>query len=552
MAIGKAPSYRGPLHEEFEPVLAATAGQQHRTITGNPTNASLADPQAWRTLGIQVSDIVKVPGGQQASWEQLKHNFIQRCSMQMPDTAFIVGLNSLQMETVGKLQTYAFILDVQSDQLTEFLETYDVTDSWISAFNVPKPETDHLMVGAPTMRVVQPPYDEHDKDLQVVARVSVLHEGPSLGSLHAYTTACHKAWSKQVFREELERSVDAGKHHPHSCMLQLAPGCRAHTYIIATSMPCMQVKCKTLHGTQNSLCQTACKTWACNQTNLAYNYIIAQSVCLLLVLNAGMAPRGVLLQALSQPLPHNTELHHITHAHPTGHVRLFFYSKAAAQKVRQTDYVTLGVIGGDEMRLTPRSDVHPTGKRTWINAIVSSNLPGTDFAKPSMLVQHFQLLSTTAEQMGTGMGSNGRLKTVQPKLYFYDNASQVLDSSQVFIENVLSIFFAPMGTSFEEMAEEELAQGEASSAACCQQTPSQHRSASQAAGKGSSKTQLAARRCCTVLMPCLVWAEPPTTAAGPLKQGQGARQWWRGQNGKLSTQPQAVKVHGNSSHHPYG
>ena len=45
MAAGKAPSYRGPLHEEIETVLAAAAGRQHRTITGNPTNASLADPQ---------------------------------------------------------------------------------------------------------------------------------------------------------------------------------------------------------------------------------------------------------------------------------------------------------------------------------------------------------------------------------------------------------------------------------------------------------------------------------------------------------------------------
>ena len=78
----------------------------------------------------------------------------------MPDTAFTVRPNSLQMEKFGKTQTYTFILDVQRDQLPEFLETFDVTDSWISVYNVPKSETDQLMVGAPTIRVVQPPYDE--------------------------------------------------------------------------------------------------------------------------------------------------------------------------------------------------------------------------------------------------------------------------------------------------------------------------------------------------------------------------------------------------------
>ena len=458
MAAGKAPFYRGPLHEEFETVLAATAGRQHRTITGNPTNASLADPQALRTLGIQVSDIVKVQGGQQASWEQLKHDFIQRCSMQMPDSTFIVRPNSLQMENLGKLQTYTFILDVQRDQLPEFLETFDVIGSWISAYSVPKPKTDQLMVGAPTVRVVQPPYDERDRDFQVVARVSVLHEGPGLSSsdLQAFATACHKAWSKQVFREGLEMGVQAGRHHPLACTPQMATKCRAHACIVPTCTQYMLVKCRTLHGTHNNWCQTACKPWVRNEINLAYSNMHIQSSCLLLVLNAGMAPPGALLQALNQPLLHNMELHHITHANTTGHVRLFFFSKAAAQKVRQADYVTLGVIGGHQMKLTPKIDIHPAEKQTWRNAIVSSNLPGSEFAKPSMVFRHFQLLTTTASVMGTGMGNNSRLKTGQPKLYFYNKTGQVLDPSQVSVENVLSLFFAPMGTSFEEMSEAEL------------------------------------------------------------------------------------------------
>ena len=136
--------------------------------------------------------------------------------------------------------------------------------------------------------------------------------------------------------------------------------------------------------------------------------------------HAEIAPEEALLEAINQPLLHNMELHHISHAHTTGHVRLFFYSKAAAEKVRQADHLTLGVIGGHEMKLTPRKDITPAGKPTWHHAIVSSNLPGPDFAKPSMLLPHFQLLTTTALSMGTGMASNGRIRTEQPQLYFYE------------------------------------------------------------------------------------------------------------------------------------
>ena len=82
------------------------------------------------------------------------------------------------MEAVGKLQTYTFILDVQSEHLPEFWEVFELTHSWISAFTVLAPKAGQLVIGAPTVRVIQPPYDERNKDLQVVVKVNVMHESP--------------------------------------------------------------------------------------------------------------------------------------------------------------------------------------------------------------------------------------------------------------------------------------------------------------------------------------------------------------------------------------
>ena len=52
----------------------------------------------------------------------------------------------------------------------------------------------------------------------------------------------------------------------------------------------------------------------------------------------------------------------------------------------------------------------------------------------------------------TGMASNGRIRTEQPQLYFYGEADQVLDPSQVSIDNISSLFYFPMGSSFAEMS----------------------------------------------------------------------------------------------------
>ena len=124
------------------------------------------------------------------------------------------------------------------------------------------------------------------------------------------------------------------------------------------------------------------------------------------------------------------ELHHIGRHSTPGHVRLFFYSEAAAKKVSQAGHVTLGVKGGYEIKLTPRVDLNPSQqpseKPTWRYAIVSSNLPNADFARPSMLQQHLQLLCETASKAGTELGSKGKLQTPQPILYFHDTTGQIL------------------------------------------------------------------------------------------------------------------------------
>ena len=128
-----------------------------------------------------------------------------------------------------------------------------------------------------------------------------------------------------------------------------------------TSTLCLQVKCKAAHCTPykqgmiaNNWWQIACKTWACNQTKSAYTDMIAQPLCLILVLNAEIAPEEALLEAINQPLLHNMELHHISHAHTTGHVWLFFYSKAHQKRGKKTNLIRdsfialLTLLGGEQ------------------------------------------------------------------------------------------------------------------------------------------------------------------------------------------------------------
>lgn len=82
------------------------------------------------------------------------------------------------MIPVNKFQTFSFVLEVDPVRLPEFLETYDRVGSWISAFMVPVPGHSGQVNGAPTMQLLQPPFDDRNKDLQVNVRVHVQHQVP--------------------------------------------------------------------------------------------------------------------------------------------------------------------------------------------------------------------------------------------------------------------------------------------------------------------------------------------------------------------------------------
>lgn len=131
-----------------------------------------------------------------------------------------------------------------------------------------------------------------------------------------------------------------------------------------------------------------------------------------------------------------------------------FFSAAAAKKFSQAGHVSLGVTGGLTIKLTPYCN---SGCSWHAYAIVSSDLPNSDFAKATMLLQHFELLTATAQDMASGMGRRKRLQTAQPTLFFYNKAGEVLQPSQVTVDNVHSVFFAPMRISLEDISAEELA-----------------------------------------------------------------------------------------------
>ena len=48
----------------------------------------------------------------------------------------VAGAATSYVGFVGRLQTYTFTLDVQSEHLPEFLGVFASIDSWISAFTV--------------------------------------------------------------------------------------------------------------------------------------------------------------------------------------------------------------------------------------------------------------------------------------------------------------------------------------------------------------------------------------------------------------------------------
>ena len=60
----------------------------------------------------------------------------------------VAGAATSYVGFVGRLQTYTFMLDVQSEHLPEFLGVFASTDSWISAFTVLAPKAGQLMNGA--------------------------------------------------------------------------------------------------------------------------------------------------------------------------------------------------------------------------------------------------------------------------------------------------------------------------------------------------------------------------------------------------------------------
>lgn len=82
---------------------------------------------------------------------------------------------------------------------------------------------------------------------------------------------------------------------------------------------------------QYVLIKTFCKPHTLNPIRLAYKSLIAQ--CETLALDAGFTPHEALMLAINQPVLQNMELHHIGRHSTPGHVRLFFYSEAAAKKL---------------------------------------------------------------------------------------------------------------------------------------------------------------------------------------------------------------------------
>lgn len=59
--------------------------------------------------------------------------------------------------------------------------------------------------------------------------------------------------------------------------------------------------------------------------------------------------------------------------------------------------------------------------------------------------------------MGSGMRNNGRLQTAQPEFFFFDKQKKSFESSQITADNVLDIFYVPMGTCPTDISPEELA-----------------------------------------------------------------------------------------------